>query len=119
MSRYVLIGGVLLAAVVLTSLSYFMTDNGTAYECITYPPNPSSRMDLSIHNGMLSRHGFPLRFYSTGSPPGCILSDGDPGADGPAIIASQLDVKNLVADYALWTIASGVVISALQKVKKK
>ena len=110
---------VLTVGAVLTLLSYIYSVHGINYQCISAPTNHGPLDELGISNGQLKDHGFPLQFYTNGSPRNCILSDGDPGADGPTSVKSHFSAKNLVIDYAVWTFIAGVVVVAIQKGRKK
>jgi hypothetical protein len=110
---------ILIVGALLTLLSYTYSVHGINYRCTFSPSNPGPLDDLALSRGQLKDHGLPLQFYTNGSPDNCILSDDDPGADGPTQIKSQLNAKNLLIDYAAWTFIAGGITVAVQKGSKK
>ena len=108
----------ILAGIVLTLLSYLLTGPATNYQCSAAPANPGALSELSIYQGQVRDHGFPLRFYASGSRSNCMLLDGD-NADGPTVIRSHFNRKNLFLDYAVWSIVSGIIIGSAKSVIRK
>ncbi len=107
---------VLIVALVLTGLSFFITTNGDEMVCYATPSNYGYLDEVPLENKYLTLHGFPAGYYNGESAKYCLVKDPTlslnqirQNFDSTSKVAADFSPVAFLYDFAIWTLFVGSI----------